>query len=78
MSEGGGNLIGIRDVYEAVARLDSKIDARFTGLEKRIDRVEARQDRNDGRIDMVKWLGPTGIAAIITGLLFMAGYMPVR
>lgn len=77
MSEGGGNIIGIKDVFDAVARLDSKIDARFTGLENRIDRVESRQDRNDGRIDMVKWLGPTGIVALILGVLVMTKVIPV-
>lgn len=77
MTEGGGNIIGIRDVFEAVQRLDAKIDARFTGLENRIDRVESRQDRNDGRLDMVKWLGPTGLAALLIGVLVMTHVLPI-
>jgi hypothetical protein len=69
----GGNIIGIRDVYNAVIRLDGKWDEKFEVVAARIDRVESRQDRNDGRLDMVKWLGPTGIAALILGLLVMSG-----
>jgi hypothetical protein len=68
-----GNIIGIRDVYNAVIRLDGKWDEKFEVVTSRIDRVESRQDRNDGRLDTVKWLGPTGIAALVLGFLVMSG-----
>ena len=77
MTEGNppSNIIGIRDVYDAVNSLRNEQAARFTGLETRIDRVESRQDRNDGRIDMVKWLGPSGLAALLLGILVMTGVL---
>ena len=78
MSEGtGSNVIGIRDVYDAVKDMRTEMGSRFSALENRIDRVEQRQDRNDGRLDMVKWLGPAGIAALILGVLVMTGSLRV-
>ena len=63
-----GNAIGIKSVYDAVVRLDGKLEARVGTIETRIDRIEGRMDRNDGRLDMVKWLGPAGVAALIWGV----------
>jgi hypothetical protein len=73
--EGGDNIIGVRTVYDAVLRLEGKFDAHKQSVEAEVDVLRADQTYLKGKIDgwmgMVKWLGPTGVAALILGLLTM-------
>lgn len=71
---GSSNLIGIKDVFEAINRLDGKVEARLTQLETKVDLVSSRQDRLDGALSLVKWLGPAGLVGLIYGLGKAAGY----
>ena len=71
-----GNVIGIRDVYNAVIRLDGKMDLRIGEVTSRVDRVESRQDRNDGRLDMIRWLGPAGVVGLVYGIAKSMNLLP--
>ena len=70
----GSNLIGIKDVFEAINRLEGKVDSRLNALDAKVDAVSARQDRLDGALSLVKWLGPAGVIGIIYGIGKAAGY----
>jgi len=68
VSSGGGNLIGIRDVFEAVARLEGKVDTRLNTLDAKVDDLASRQDRLEGALSLVKWLGPAGLVGLVYGI----------
>lgn len=77
MSEPSGsgdnsNVIGVRTVYDAVLRLEGKLDEQSRRFDTDIDLVKTEQTYLRGKIDgslgMVKWLGPTGVAAVILAL----------
>ena len=70
----GTNVIGIKDVFEAINRLEGKVDSRLNALEAKVDQVSARQDRLDGALSLVKWLGPAGIVGLLYGIGKAAGY----
>ena len=81
------NVIGVRTVYDAVLRLDGKLDAmeqkfnqRAESTDTRVDDVIRRQERLEGRLEgsfgMVKWLGPAGVAAVIFGAAKASGLIP--
>lgn len=70
----GSNILGIKDVFEAVARLEGKVDSRLNALEGKVDDVARRQDRLDGALSLVKWLGPAGVLGLIYGIGKAAGY----
>ena len=76
MSEvnGNSNLIGIKDVFEAVNRLEGKVDTRLNQLEGKVDTIASRQDRLEGGLSLVKWLGPTGLVALVYAIGKAAGY----
>ena len=60
-------------------RIEDKLDTRMTTLDRKVDELGTRQDRLEGKLDgslgMLKWLGPTGVAAVIWGLLKAAGVL---
>lgn len=64
------------DVLAAVNRLDDKMTARMDRTDGKVDGLQTRMDRIEGAVSMVKWLGPTGLAAVIGGLLALAGFFP--
>lgn len=76
------NVIGVRTVYDAVLRLEGKVDGQSARFDAEIDAL--RKDHTylrgkiDGSIGMVKWLGPTGVIATILGFLLMAGVIPTN
>lgn len=72
------------DVYAVVERVESRLVSRIDALDARIaahmllqdakvDAIDTRLDRLEGRLqgslEMVKWLGPVGLAAIAIGLI---------
>ena len=76
---GGGNLVSLRDVYDIVARLEGsfgsrldelehKMDAANTASALRVERIASRMDHFEGALSTVKWLGPTGFAALVFGV----------
>jgi hypothetical protein len=62
------NIIGIRDVLDAVNRLEGKMDSRLDVLDAKVDQVSSRQDRIEGVLSVVKWLGPVGVVALVYGI----------
>lgn len=74
VSTGPSNVLGIRDVYELLARLEGKVDSRMDSLDAKVDLVSSRQDRLDGALSLVKWLGPAGVVGMIYGIGKAAGY----
>lgn len=84
MSEGGSgdNIIGVRTVYDAVLRLEGKFDLHKQAIDAEMDQLRDEQTYLRGKIDgslgMVKWLGPTGVAALVAGLLWQAGLLSMR
>ena len=74
------NVIGVRTVYDAVLRLEGKVEAQTTRFDAEIDIVKTEQTYLRGKIDgslgMVKWLGPAGLVAAILGAAKSAGLIP--
>lgn len=82
MSENGGsgdNIIGVRTVYDAVLRLEGKVEAASNRFDTELDIVKQEQTYLRGKIDgslgMVKWLGPTGVAALVIVVAKGAGLL---
>lgn len=82
MSEGGSgdNVIGVRTVYDAVLRLEGKVDQTSSRLEAQLDAHREAIDgevaivksdltylrgRIDGSLGLLKWIGPAGVAGVI-------------
>ena len=72
------------DLFDRLDRIEDKLDRRLDTLDGKVDRVDikvdlttARIDRLEGKLEgslgLVKWLGPTGIAALIYGVLTSQG-----
>ena len=82
MSDDTSNVIGVRTVYDAVLRLEGKVEGQSARFDGEIDALRKDQTymrgKIDGSIGMIKWLGPTGIVATLLGFLVMAGVLPVR
>jgi hypothetical protein len=78
-AEGGDNIIGVRTVYDAVLRLEGKVDAQSSRFDAEIDIVKTEQTYLRGKIDgslgMVKWLGPSGVAAVFIGIAKATGLL---
>jgi len=70
----GTNIIGLKDLLEAVNRLEGKMDTRLAVLDAKVDLVSARQDRLDGALSLVKWLGPAGVLGLVYGIGKAVGY----
>lgn len=76
-SDDTSNIIGVRTVYDAVLRLEGKVDAQTVRFDSEIDIVKTEQTYLRGKIDgslgMVKWLGPSGVAAVLFAAAKAAG-----
>ncbi len=74
------NVVGVRDVYDIVARLETKIDSRFSDIDAKVDSLSSRVDRLEGRLEgsigVIKWLGPAGVVALIYGIAKAQGIVP--
>lgn len=73
MSETGQ--ITNRDLDGRLDRIEDKLDTRMTVLDSKVDLVASRMDKLEGALGMLKWLGPTGVAAVGYALLKGAGYL---
>lgn len=82
---GGGNLVSLRDVYDIVSRLEGSVGSRLDELERkmdaanrasadRVDRVASRMDHFEGALATIKWLGPTGLVALLFGIAKGIGF----
>lgn len=71
------NTVSLRDVYDIVARTETKVDNRMAELDLKVDLLASRVDRLEGRLEgsvgMLKWLGPTGLVAVVFGIARLTG-----
>jgi MoaA/NifB/PqqE/SkfB family radical SAM enzyme len=56
------------DLQGQLDRIEDKLDKRLDRVEVKVDGVTSRVDRIEGGLGMLKWLGPTGVAALIAGV----------
>jgi hypothetical protein len=74
----GGNGVYAR-IEARLDRIEDKLDTRMTTLDAKVDAIGARQDRLEGElrgsVGMLRWLGPTGIAALLFGVLKASGLL---
>lgn len=63
------------DLYARLDRIEDKLDLRLNLLDAKVDAASARLDRMEGGIGMLKWLGPTGIVAVIFAIAKQAGFV---
>ena len=61
------------DLYQRLDRIEDKLDLRLNTLDAKVDAASARLDRMEGGIGMLKWLGPTGIVAVIFAIAQASG-----
>lgn len=61
------------DLYARLDRIEDKLDRRLNSLDKKVDDVKSRVDRIEGGVMMLRWLGPSGVVALLVGLLWIAG-----
>jgi len=61
------------DLYARLDRIEDKLDRRLNTLDDKVDQIKSRVDRIEGGVMMIRWLGPAGTAALIIGLLWIAG-----
>ena len=86
----GDNVIGVRTVYDAVLRLEGKVDQTSSRLEAQLDAHREAIDtevatvksdltylrgRIDGSLGLLKWLGPAGVAGIVLAAAKSAGLL---
>ena len=69
------NVLGVRDVYELLSRVEGKIDTRFEQVDSKVDQVTSRMDKLEGALMMFKWLGPTGVVALVFGIAKATGVL---
>lgn len=67
------------DLFDAIAvlrseqkaqsdRIEDKLDLRLNTVDTKVDGLTSRLDRMEGGLGMLKWLGPTGVAALVYGV----------
>jgi hypothetical protein len=65
--------VTIRDVYDLVGDLRIEMGKRIDATDTAVDGVRSRLDRMEGAIGTIKWLGPSGVALLIVGVLKASG-----
>lgn len=65
--------ITTKQVYDLVGELRTEVMGELQGLRQEVHDNTRRQDRMDGALAMLKWLGPAGLGAVILGLLKIGG-----
>ena len=63
------------DLLSRLDRIEDKLDRRLNTLDGKVDDANSRLDRLEGGLAMLKWLGPTGVAALVFALLQSAGFI---
>lgn len=63
------------EIYARLDRIEDKLDRRLDVTDIKVDLVAARLDKMEGALSMLKWLGPTGVVAVIGALLKSTGYI---
>lgn len=61
------------DLLSRLDRIEDKLDRRLNDLDSKVDDVSSRLDRMEGGLGMLRWLGPTGVVAVIFAIATAAG-----
>ena len=61
------------DLYARLDRIEDKLDRRLNTLDDKVDDVSSRLDHMEGGIAVLKWLGPTGVVAVIFAIARSSG-----
>ena len=56
-------------------RIEDKIDQHLNALDNKVDALASRLDHMEGALGMLKWLGPTGIAALVYTIASAQGFV---
>lgn len=56
------------DLQTSLDRIEDKIDRKLDKMELKVDAATSRLDRIEGGLGMLKWLGPSGVVAVIAGI----------
>ena len=91
MSDGSGdNIIGVRTVYDAVLRLEGKVDQNTSRMEAQLDSHREQVDAEvasvkseltylrgkiDGSLGLLRWLGPAGVAGVLIAIAHASGLL---
>lgn len=90
MSDDVSNIIGVRTVYDAVLRLEGKVDSHTQRLEAELDahKVHVTEEvsavksdltylrgKIDGSLGLLRWIGPAGVAGVIIAAAKGAGLL---
>lgn len=66
-------------IEERLNRIEDKLDTRMTTLDSKVDEIKSRQDKLEGELrgafGMLKWLGPTGVAALVYAVARSSGFL---
>lgn len=61
------------DLLSRLDRIEDKLDRRLNDLDAKVDDVSSRLDRMEGGLGMLRWLGPTGVVAVIFAIATAMG-----
>lgn len=61
------------DIYTRLDRIEDLLTKRLDRQDTKLDSTISRLDRMEGGLGMLKWLGPTGIVAVIFAIAQSAG-----
>lgn len=90
MSDDSSNIIGVRTVYDAVLRLEGKVDNQSARLDAQLEAhreaVNAEVEnvktdltylkgRIDGSLGLLKWIGPAGVVGVLVAIAKTVGLL---
>lgn len=61
------------DLFARLDRIEDLLTKRLDRQDIKLDSVTSRLDRMEGALGMLKWLGPTGVVAVIFTIAQAAG-----
>ena len=68
-----------RDSADRLDRIEDKLDTRMTTQDSKVDAIKSDLDQLRGELrgslGVVKWLGPTGVAALLYGVAKSQGLL---
>lgn len=90
MSDDTSNVIGVRTVYDAVLRLEGKVDSHAQRIEQELDahKIQVAEEvtnvkteltylkgKIDGSLGLLRWLGPAGVAGVVVAAAKASGLL---
>lgn len=63
------------DIYARLDRIEDLLSKRLDRQDVKLDNALSRLDKMEGGLGMLKWLGPTGVVAVIFAIAQAAGFI---